>query len=433
MPVSELELIGGEDSFDVPMQLLPGFRDFYPEDCARRNYIIATWREVARRYGFVEFDGPMLETVELYKKKSGGELVGQLFDFTDKGERHVTLRPEMTPTLARMIIARERDFKKPIKWFCTPQFFRYEKQQKGRLREFGQLNCDLLGESSVAADAEMVALTIDMLRAFGLSGEDFVVRVSDRDAWKAFLDAHGSFDEAGLAAFLQIVDKIERNKPEVTEAALKPFGICLEEVRAFIAHPGTHFERFNALAAELDARGLKGFYQLDPTIVRGLAYYTGLVFEVFDRKKTLRAVAGGGRYDNLMNAMSDGKVTLPAIGFGMGDVVLGELIDATPAAAEKMKAWIAQRHAADVYVIIANETRRVDALGLVQQLRGLGFRVDYPLSAAKVGKQFQAAEQAGARCALVIGDEWPQLKMKILATREELLVNLDELPVRLAS
>ena len=216
-------------------------------------------------------------------------------------------------------------------------------------------------------------------------------------------------------------------------AALKPFGICLEEVRAFIAHPGTHFERFNALAAELDARGLKGFYQLDPTIVRGLAYYTGLVFEVFDRKKTLRAVAGGGRYDNLMNAMSDGKVTLPAIGFGMGDVVLGELIDATPAAAEKMRAWIAQRHAADVYVIIANETRRVDALGLVQQLRGLGFRVDYPLSAAKVGKQFQAAEQAGARCALVIGDEWPQLKMKILATREELLVNLDELPVRLAS
>jgi histidyl-tRNA synthetase len=415
------------------MQLLPGFRDFYPEDCARRNYIVATWREVARRYGFVEFDGPMLETVELYKKKSGGELVGQLFDFTDKGGRHVTLRPEMTPTLARMVIARERDYKKPIKWFCAPQFFRYEKQQKGRLREFGQLNCDLLGESSVAADAEMVALAIDMLREFGLSGDDFVVRVSDRDAWKAFLDAHGSFDEAALGSFLQIIDKIERDRPEAVEAKLAPFGISLEAVRAFIADPGTHFERFNSLAAELDARGLKGYYQLDPTIVRGLAYYTGLVFEVFDRKKTLRAVAGGGRYDNLMNAMSDGKSTLPAIGFGMGDVVLSELIEAIPVAAQKMKAWIAQRHAADVYVVIANDARRIDALGLVQQLRGLGFRVDYPLSSVKVGKQFQSAEQAGARFAVVVGDEWPQLKLKTLATREEALISPDELPARLTS
>lgn len=428
---SALELPGGAGRLDIPMQLLPGFRDFYPEECARRNYIIATWREVARRYGFVEFDGPMLEPVELYLKKSGGELVGQLFDFEDKGGRHVTLRPEMTPTLARMVVARERDFKKPIKWFCAPQFFRYEKQQKGRLREFGQLNCDLIGESSVAADAEMVALSIDMLRAFGLDHHDFVVRVSDRDAWKAFLDAHGSFDAAQLSDFLQIVDKIERDRPEETVAKLQPFGIALEEVRAFIANPGTHFERFNALAAELDARGLKGFYQLDPTIVRGLAYYTGLVFEVFDRKKTLRAVAGGGRYDNLLNVMSDGKCTLPAIGFGMGDVVLGELIAATPAAAEKMKAWIARRHAADVYVVIAAEARRTDALGLVQALRGRGFRVDYPLSPAKVGKQFQAAEQAGARYAVVIGEEWPQVKLKTLATREETLVELKELPERL--
>lgn len=415
------------------MQLLPGFRDFYPEDCARRNYIVATWREVARRYGFVEFDGPMLEPVELYEKKSGGELVGQLFNFEDKGGRHVTLRPEMTPTLARMVIARERDYKKPIKWFCAPQFFRYEKQQRGRLREFGQLNCDLIGESNVAADAEMVALAIDMLRAFGLSGEDFVVRVSDRDAWKAFLDAHGTFNDESVAAFLQIIDKIERDKPEVVEAKLQPFGLTLEAVRAFIANPGTHFERFNTLAAELDARGLKGFYQLDPTIVRGLAYYTGLVFEVFDRKKTLRAVAGGGRYDNLMGVMSDGKVKLPAIGFGMGDVVLSELIDATPAAAERMKAWIAQRHAADIYVIIADEIRRPEALGLIQQLRGQGYRIDYPLSPAKVGKQFQAAEQAGARHALVIGGEWPQIKFKTLATREEALIPLDELPARLAA
>ena len=137
------------------MQTLPGFRDFYPDDCARRNYILSTWREVARRYGFVEYDGPILESIELYKKKSGGELVGQLFDFVDKGERHVAMRPEMTPSLARMVAARERDFKKPLKWFCVPQFFRYEKQQRGRLREFYQLNCDIIGEASPAADAEL--------------------------------------------------------------------------------------------------------------------------------------------------------------------------------------------------------------------------------------------------------------------------------------
>ena len=137
------------------MQTLPGFRDFYPDDCARRNYILATWRAVARRYGFVEYDGPVLEPMALYEKKSGGELVGQLFDFTDKGDRHVAMRPEMTPTLARMVAARERDFKKPLKWFCVPQFFRYEKQQRGRLREFYQLNADIVGEASPAADAEL--------------------------------------------------------------------------------------------------------------------------------------------------------------------------------------------------------------------------------------------------------------------------------------
>ena len=159
--------------FDLPMQLLPGFREFYPDDCARRNYILATWREVARRYGFVEYDGPVLEPVDLYKKKSGGELVGQLFDFEDKGGRHVAIRPEMTPTLARMIVARERDYKKPLKWFCTPQFFRYEKPQRGRGREFYQLNADIIGEPSFAADAELIAVLIDTLRAFGFGRGGF--------------------------------------------------------------------------------------------------------------------------------------------------------------------------------------------------------------------------------------------------------------------
>jgi histidyl-tRNA synthetase len=414
------------------MQLLPGFRDFFPEDCARRNYIIATWREVARRYGFVEYDGPMLETVELYKKKSGGEIVGQLFDFVDKGQRHVAMRPEMTPTLARMVIARERDFKKPMKWYCMPQFFRYEKQQRGRLREFYQLNCDIIGESSIAADAELVSLVIDMLREFGLTEADFVVRISDRDAWLAFLQAKG-VDTSRAPEFLQIVDKIERDEPAAIEAKLSGLGLTLQDVKAFIANPGEHFQKFNALAAELDARGFKGFYQLDPTIVRGLAYYTGLVFEAFDRKGALRAIAGGGRYDNLMKDMSDGKVNLPAMGFGMGDVVLANLIEGTPAAAAKMQEWVSQRHAVDIYIVVAKEERRPDALAIVQQLRGAGFRVDFPLSPAKVGKQFQSAEQLGARYAVLVGDEWPQIKFKTLATREEAVISLEELPARLAA
>src|SRR4029077_20502696 len=167
----------------LTMQSLPGFRDFYPNDCARRNYILAQWREVARRYGFVEYDGPVLEPIELYEKKSGGELLGQLFDFMDKGGRHVAMRPEMTPTLARMVAAREKDFKKPLKWFCCPQFFRYEKQQRGRLREFFQFNADIVGESSPAADVELVSLAIDVLRGFAFTENDFIVRICDRSIW----------------------------------------------------------------------------------------------------------------------------------------------------------------------------------------------------------------------------------------------------------
>src|SRR6266571_1633494 len=170
------------------MQALPGFRDFLPDDCAARNYIFARWREVARRYGFVEYDGPTIEPIDLYRKKSGGELVGQLFEFKDKGERHVALRPEMTPTLARIVGSHAREFRKPLKWFSIANFFRYEKQQRGRLREFYQLNADIFGEKSVAADAEVIALAIDALRAFGFESNEFVVRISDRAAWNDFLD-----------------------------------------------------------------------------------------------------------------------------------------------------------------------------------------------------------------------------------------------------
>ena len=404
------------------MKLLPGFRDFYPEDCALRNYILATWREVARRYGFVEYDGPLLESIELYKKKSGGELLGQLFDFVDKGERHVTMRPEMTPTLARMVAARERDFKKPLKWFCCPQFFRYEKQQRGRLREFYQFNADLIGEASPAADAELIALVIDLLRGFGFKKEDFVVRISDRAAWTQFATSRGVTEDRVLD-FLGVVDKLERSAPEDSAKKLAEFGVALEAVKAFIADPTAEAAGLKAISEALTARGLDGFLEIDLTIVRGLAYYTGVVFEVFDRAKNERAVAGGGRYDNLLSVMSDKKVDLPAIGFGMGDVVLANLINDTPSAKANLEAWLANERAADVYVVVAKEEYRDHALGIVQQLRESGLRVDFPLVATKIGKQFQTAEQLGARLAVLVGDEWPQIKIKTLATREEIVVS----------
>ena len=197
------------------MQALPGFRDFLPEDCARRNYIFARWREVARRYGFVEWEGPPLEATELYKKKSGAEIVEQLFNFTDKGEREVALRPELTPTLARVVAAHEREFKKPLKWFSIGQFFRYEKQQRGRFREHFQLNCDIIGEKDLAADIELVALCIDILRSFGFTEKDFVVRISDREFWTDFFRAKNVPAER-WDDLLQAIDKSAREPREKT-------------------------------------------------------------------------------------------------------------------------------------------------------------------------------------------------------------------------
>ena len=416
------------------MQALPGFRDFYPDDCARRNYILETWRAVARRYGFVEYDGPVLEPIELYRKKSGGELVGQLFDFTDKGERHVAMRPEMTPTLARMVAARERDFRKPMKWFCVPQFFRYEKQQRGRLREFYQLNCDIIGEASPAADAELLAVLIDSLRSFGLTEQDFVVRMSSRTAWQQFFTNLGGTAE-GEEAFFGIVDKAERATPEKTTAALAALNLpalTTDAVMGFMRSKEATAE-LEPIIADLAARGLAGFVEVDYAIVRGLAYYTGFVFEVFDRSKEERALAGGGRYDRLLSVMSDGRVDLPALGFGMGDVVLANLIEDTETARSQREAWCAAQGAAEVFVVIAKEERRADALALVQALRAAGHRTDFPLGPAKVGKQFQVAEQLRARHAVLVGDEWPQVKLKRLATREEVLVDAADLLRHLAN
>ena len=408
------------------MQSLPGFRDFLPGDCARRNYIFSRWREVSRRCGFVEWEGPPLEPTELYKKKSGAEIVEQLFNFTDKGEREVALRPELTPTLARVVAAHEREFKKPLKWFSIGQFFRYEKQQRGRLREHFQLNCDIIGEKDLGADIELIALCIDVLRAFGLTEKDFVVRISDREFWTDFF-RDNSVPAERWGDLLQVIDKSAREPREKTAEKL---GDVADLVFATLKGGGKS-AKLERLVNGLRVRGLGDFVEIDVGIVRGLAYYTGIVFEAFDRAGKFRAIAGGGRYDNLIAQLSDGALSLPALGFAMGDVVLGELINDIPGAREAMHDAIANGSKIDIYVVVAKEERRADALAQIQELRGRGYRVDYPLTPAKVARQFQAAEELGARIALLYGDEWPQVKVKDMTTGEQTLISKNDVISRM--
>ncbi|MEI7535391.1 MAG: histidine--tRNA ligase, partial [Verrucomicrobiae bacterium] len=379
-----------------------------------RQYIFDKWRTIAKRYGFREYDGPPLEPLELFTTKSGEEIVGQLFDFVDKGKRHIALRPEMTPTLARMVAAHERNYKKPIKWFAIPQLFRYEKQQKGRLREHFQFNADLIGETDPAADAELIALLIDTLRAFGLTAEDFVIRLSSRNAWQDFFK-HGGGDPTHEYEFFQIIDKLERAAPEESEKKLSALGFTLAGVNAFIESGKPTAELQNILD-NLAARGLKDFVKIDYQVIRGLAYYTGVVFEAFDRKGEFRAIAGGGRYNNLVKLISGGKVDLPALGFGMGDVVLAELLKARgllPKFDSQM----------DVFVLIEDEALRPISLKLVHDLRAAGYAVEYPITPAKADKQFKRAQELKvAYTAKLENDSY--VRIRNFKTRDEIVTGL---------
>lgn len=403
-----------------------GFRDFFPEDCALRNYIFDTWRQVARSYGFVEYEGPLVESTDLYKKKSGDEITSQLFCFEDKGGRNISLRPEVTPSLARMATARQRDYKKPMKWFQIGPCFRYEEPQEGRSREFIQFNADILGDASQGSDAELVALAVDVMLAFGIQAEDFIIRLSNRQIWTQHLQEK-QVSEEHWTTFLSIIDKIERAKPEDTAEKLAKVGLTLEDVRGFMASVDGSHPIFAPLRADLEARGLWQYVRIDATIVRGLAYYTGMVFEVFDLKHGLRAVAGGGRYDKLCALMSDGAVDMPSAGFAMGDVVLGILLGKTPGAQFGITEYLNAHTGVDAYIVIADEAQRSPALAAVQALRKSGVRVDFSMTAQKVGKQFQAAENQKARFALVFGAEYPQVQMKNLVSREQTMVSSETL------
>jgi len=394
----------------MPQAALPGFRDFYPTEFAERAYVMGVWRDAMRRYAFTEYDGPPLEPLDLYRKKSGDELVGQLYGFTDKGGREVAMRPEMTPTFARMVAARANSLRKPVRWFSIPQLFRYERQQKGRLREHFQLNADIVGEAGVTADAELLAVAIDVMRSLGLGPSDVVARVSDRRLLQSLLLGAGAA-EASLPAVYGVIDKLGREPADVSleklskaaggdATAERILGIMnsqsVDELAAMhggAASLGLHIDRLREYFGYLEALGVSEWVRLDLSIVRGLAYYTGIVFELFDAHGEFRAICGGGRYDTLLDTL--GGVDLPALGFGMGDVVLGDLLRARglmPAAAPVTDFWIA----AD------DETLTTAVMSLAARLRGRNRSVEYALKPQALARQLKAATAAGARQAVIL-------------------------------
>jgi histidyl-tRNA synthetase len=406
---------------------LPGFRDFYPTELAERSYIFRGWRDVARRYGFVEYDGPPLEPLDLYTKKSGAEIVDQLYNFRDKGDREIALRPEMTPTLARMVAARANAMRKPVRWFSIPQLFRYERQQRGWIREHFQLNMDINGEADVSADAELLAAAIDVMRVFELSSEDVVARVSDRRLLNALLRGIGIGDSQMTAAYAAL-DKLDRDPRDVLEHRLAAAGVSasasaqLFELAGATADEAAFTQIVDAAGAigewdnlrryleHTESLGVREWVKLDLSIVRGLAYYTGIVFELFDAKGELRAICGGGRYDTLLESL--GGVSLPALGFGMGDVVLGELLKSRgrmPVAEAAVDVWVAYGDAGSVE----------DAMRVATRLRARGRSVEYALGKQKLARQLKAAHTARARETVVIAT--PEL-----SSGEAMVRKLDE-------
>jgi histidyl-tRNA synthetase len=390
---------------------LPGFRDFYPAEFAERTVIVAAWREVARRYGFAEYDGPPLEPLELYTRKSGEEIVGQLYTFTDRGGREVALRPEMTPTLARMVAARANTMRKPVRWMSIPQLFRYERQQRGRLREHFQLNMDIIGEPDVTADAELLAAAIDIMRACGLTAEDVKARVSDRRILQGYLEALG-VSEDRMPAVFAVIDKLERQPTAVSEEKLTTIGLDATARRAVLEIPHAdlatvdtvladsrsrrHVDDFVRYLEYLEALGVADFVRFDLSIVRGLAYYTGTVFELFDARGELRAICGGGRYDTLLKSL--GGVDLPALGFGMGDVVLGELL-------RSRGLMPSPQPTLDLWVAYADAEHLGSAMRVAASLRARGHSVEYALGQQKLARQLKAAHAAGARQVVVLGTD----------------------------
>lgn len=398
-------------------QSLKGFRDFYPEEMAARRVFMDKIFCVVRRYGFREVDTPSVESLELFKVKSGEEIIQQTFSFKDKAEREITLIPELTPTVARMVVERAKTLRLPIKWFSMPKMWRYEEPQSGRLREFYQLNVDIYGVGSPDADAEVLAVGIDLMLNLGLAGQ-FIFKISDRRLMQGILEGMGFTDPGPFFTAIDKRSKItgEEFKKMLYDAGMDDFQIgeleailetrgplaeampMLRQVAAKYAEsPGAKegLENLEKLAQLMTMYNMAQFCEFDPAIIRGLAYYTATVFECFDVKGELRAIFGGGRYDKIIGLF--GGEEMPAVGFGMGDAVLEILM-------RRAGVWPQESICTDYYILTTKPEFKETQLFVAQSLRERGFVVEFDLQGRNFSNQMKYANAIGTKTVLILGE-----------------------------
>ncbi|MCJ7450635.1 MAG: histidine--tRNA ligase [Candidatus Nanohaloarchaeota archaeon QJJ-9] len=430
--------MSGEDEYRI--QNLKGFREFLPEESKARNEVFEKISEVVESYGFREIGTPSLEPMDLYLIKSGEELVEQTYSFEDKGGRQVTLPPEETPTRARMV-KENKDLTKPIKWYSFSKFWRYENPQKGRLREFYQVNIDIFGEDSINADAEILAVAADILDALDLE-EAAELRINDRNLMEGIIQAYG-IEDSLVEEILDVIDDKEKMDREEFLVQLQELGLSREnakvvdeltEIRGRFEgvlpkvenlipdkeESEKAFERIKKLKGKLEQYGVLDRCKLDLSIIRGLDYYTGLVFEIFDKKGDLRALCGGGRYNDLIQ-LFNGPET-PAVGFAIGDAVLEELM-------KREGVWPEEEFETDVYVLNVSEDVRPKAVELANELRAKGYVVETDLSGRNFGNQMDYANQINAENLVIVGEKdlgQDQVTVKDMDSGEEEKVNLDD-------
>lgn len=386
------------------IQPLKGTRDFYPDIMAMRTWVFNAIKHVSESFGYQEYEAPFLESINLYAAKSGEELVNQQsFVFPDRGGDLITLRPEMTPSLARMVAQRQNQLVFPLRWWSFGPFWRYEKPQKGRSREFFQWNIDLIGVDSPEADAELIALAAHFFKYVGLSAQDAVILVNDRSLTNAELRSLG-VPETKLTDCLNLIDRRGKMEAETWDAYAQEVGLNrsqLEELKAILADKELwkKSEKLIKIFDALDAMGVKDYAQYDPNIIRGLLYYTSTVFEAYDRRGIVRrSILGGGRYDNLLAAV--GGEPLPAVGFAMGDMVIGSILETLSLYPSTMAIT-----PANVMVTVFDQTLQKSSLMLASELRQAGIQVSCYPEIAKLPKQFKYADRIGIRLALVVGPD----------------------------
>jgi histidyl-tRNA synthetase len=415
-----------------------GTRDFYPQDMAVRNWIIDGWKKVSIRNGFEEYDGPIFEYLKMFQIKSGDEIAEQLFSLTDRGDRELALRPEITPTLARMVNQRINSLPKPIKWFSVPRLFRAERPQKGRLREFFQWNVDIIGIDSVLADAETIFCALDYLRQVGLTPDDIVVKISSRKMLASLLKSIGITQDR-MEPLYSVLDKRSKLPAEAFQEMLNkevPDSGTVQKILQFmelnavgkiadLAGPSTELDEaikeLEDLLGWLNQMGVGNYCQFDPGIVRGLAYYTGIVYEIYDKAAELRAIGGGGRYDDLLKQF--GGPDVPATGFGIGDCVLGILLEEKGILKKQV-----QTNKLACYVAYTDTEFFQKAIEIAMKLRAENQAANFSYKPAGLSKQLKEASAQNAKYCVIIGEEFKQNKIqfKDMATGTQQELNVEE-------